>query len=163
RPLSTFAMGLIAVSIGGHLSYRRIHNALRRIISIAAGEILLTFALVGLAMYLMTESWILAVLFASLSIDTAPGTTVALIRENRAKGTFVKALLSVVAIDNIIAIALFATISSILSGYFMQEDATGQNLNFGYPVFIVLGSIAMGLAIGFGMEKLLRRPQFHNF
>src|SRR6056300_782929 len=35
QPVATFAMSLVAVSIGGHLSYRRIHNSLRRIISIS--------------------------------------------------------------------------------------------------------------------------------
>jgi Kef-type K+ transport system membrane component KefB len=40
RPLSMLAMSLIAASIGAHLSYRCIHNALRRIIGIALLEVL---------------------------------------------------------------------------------------------------------------------------
>ena len=35
QPLSTFAISLIAVTAGGHFSYRRLHNALRRILFIA--------------------------------------------------------------------------------------------------------------------------------
>ena len=35
QPLTTLAMGIITVSVGGHLSYRRIHNALRRILAIS--------------------------------------------------------------------------------------------------------------------------------
>ncbi|MFO7974362.1 MAG: cation:proton antiporter, partial [Candidatus Hydrogenedentota bacterium] len=38
QALSNFAMALIAASVGGHLSYRRIHNALRRIFGIALLE-----------------------------------------------------------------------------------------------------------------------------
>ena len=33
EPVNIFAMGLITAVIGGHLSYRRLHNAKRRILS----------------------------------------------------------------------------------------------------------------------------------
>ncbi|MFP6598261.1 MAG: hypothetical protein VCC01_12450, partial [Candidatus Hydrogenedentota bacterium] len=38
QPLSSFAIGLIAVTAGEHFSYRRIHNALRRIMFISIFE-----------------------------------------------------------------------------------------------------------------------------
>ena len=107
QPLSTFAMSLVAVSIGGHLSYRRIHNSLRRIISTSLFEVGSTFLIVMLAARLFNISWPMTCLLAAISTSTAPATTIALIREMRAKGPFVKTLISTVALNNIICILLF--------------------------------------------------------
>ena len=56
-PLSTFAMSLVAVSIGGHLSYRRIHNSIRRILSLSFFEVVLTVSCVMLCMRLAGMDW----------------------------------------------------------------------------------------------------------
>ena len=94
QPLSTFAMSLIAVSIGGHLSYRRIHNALRRIVAISILEVSATVLVVVGVARLFHMSWPMAFLLGAISAATAPGTTLALIRELRCKGPFIKTLVS---------------------------------------------------------------------
>ena len=101
QPLSALAMGLITVNIGGRLCYRRIHNALRRITTIALLEVAGTVTLVFFVSRLFGADWPTALLLGTISAATAPGTIVALIRENRGKGSFVKTLVSVVALDNI--------------------------------------------------------------
>ena len=164
QPFSTFAAGLIAVAIGGHLSYARIHNALGRIFSIAFLEVLVTLGLVSSCALLLGASWPLALLLGSLSIDTAPGTLIHIVKENRAKGPFVKTLLSVVAIDNMLAIAVFAVVK-ILVGDFYQKGLGGMNIwvQLLHPAWQLLGSIVMGLLLGKIVGLLVRRPQYHNF
>ena len=91
QPLSTFAMALIAASVGGHLSYRHIHNALRRIVTIAVVESLVTAGLVTLVIrFVLGVDWPIAALLGCLAVETAPATSLALVRETHAKGTFVK-------------------------------------------------------------------------
>ena len=57
QPLSTFAISLIAVTAGGHFSYRRLHNALRRILFIAIFDVLFAVVFVLLALSLAPVSW----------------------------------------------------------------------------------------------------------
>ena len=100
EPLSTFAMSLVAVSIGGHLSYRRIHNSLRRIVSISFFEVFLSVTCVMSAMRFAGMDWPTTCLLGAISASTTV-TSIALIREMRAKGPFVKTLISAVALNNI--------------------------------------------------------------
>ncbi len=163
-PLSTFAMGLIAVSIGSHLSYRRIHNALRRIFSIAVLEIAASFLAVFGAFYWIEEgNWMLALLIAAFAIDTAPGTIVAIVRENRAKGSLVKTLLSVVAIDNVVSIAAFVLITTLAADYYRGNLSVDLVRGLWHPLWILSASVVLGCALGFIIDRLNRRPQFHNF
>ena len=117
-PLSTFAMSLVAVSIGGHLSYRRIHNSIRRILSLSFFEVLLTVSSVMLCMRLAGMDWPTTFLLGAISASTAPATSIALIREMRAKGPFVKTLISAVALNNIFCITLFVLMRTFVSAYF---------------------------------------------
>lgn len=163
-PLSTFAMGLLAASVGSHLSYRRIHNALRRIVTIAVLEVACAVTLVTLGMRLSGASWTVALLIGSLAAETAPATTVALIRENRGKGPFVKTLLSVVAVDNMLCLILFAFIHTLVATNAGQPDA---GLPFQLALIDTAGQFAGAMALGLGMGLLTARlqpkPQFHSF
>jgi len=97
QTLSTLAMGLITV--------------------IALFEVAGTVTLVLFVSRLFGASWPTALLLGTISAATAPGTIVALIRENRGKGSFVKTLVSVVALDNILCIFLFAIAKNLISSY----------------------------------------------
>ncbi len=164
QPLSTFAMSLIAVSIGGHLSYRRIHNALRRIVSIAILEVTCCALAVVSVARLFGLDWPMSLMLGAISAATAPGTTLALIRELRCKGPFVKTLVSVVALDNIVCIMLFVTMRTFISTYYKSGEAMGQ---VGDVLFIAgyhtLGALLLGLATGWISRTLVSKPRFHDF
>ncbi len=164
QPVSTFAMSLVAVSIGGHLSYRRIHNSLRRIISTSLLEVGCTIAVVITIARLFQMSWPMTLLLGAISASTAPATTIALIREMRAKGPFVKTLISVVALNNIFCILLFVMMSTFVSAYFESGEAAGKIdealLLSGYHLF---GALALGLGAGWISKILVSKPKFHDF
>ncbi|MFP6583048.1 MAG: cation:proton antiporter, partial [Candidatus Hydrogenedentota bacterium] len=113
--LSAFAIGLIAVTAGGHFSYRRIHNALRRILFISILEAIGAVLFVFFALRAFGTDARVALLLGCLAASTAPATTVAIIRENHAKGPFVKTLLASVSIDSSLCILLFAFVHSLLA------------------------------------------------
>ena len=164
QPLSTFAMGLITVAVGSQLSYRRIHNAIRRIVSIALGEVIGTVICVTLIIWLITRDWNLAFVLGAIGAATAPATTVALVRETRSKGPFVKTLLSVVALDNMLCIVLFAFASTLLADYGSAEAASRSML---WPLFHTLwqfgGSLLLGITLGAITEKMVHQPKVHDF
>ncbi|HEY5653966.1 MAG TPA: PTS sugar transporter subunit IIA [Pontiella sp.] len=164
QPLSTFAMSLVAVSIGGHLSYRRIHNSLRRIISISLCEVGFSVVTVVVAAKLFGMDWPTVGLLGAISASTAPATSIALIREARAKGPFVKTLISAVALNNILCILLFVMVRTFVAAYFESGETVGKIddalILSGYHL---LGAISLGLGAGWICKELVSRPKFHDF
>lgn len=164
QPLSTFALSLIAVSAGGHFSLRRIHNALGRISAIAVGEIVFAAVLVYAVMRALGAPWTVALIACILAVETAPGTTIAIIRETRAKGPLVKTLAAVVSIDASICILLFAFARNLLADYFRTDEAGFTWLSgLTRTSWLVLGSVSLGLLLGVIAERLFRHPRFHDF
>ncbi len=164
QPLSTFAMSLVAVSIGGHLSYRRIHNSLRRIISISLLEVGCSVTVVIGAARLFHMNWPMALLLGAIAASTAPATTIALIREMRAKGPFVKTLISTVALNNIFCILLFVMMRMFVSAYFESGETSGKIdealLLSSYHLF---GALGIGLGAGWVSRMLVSKPRCHDF
>lgn len=164
QPLSTFAIGLIAVSAGGHFSYRRIHNSLKRILFIAFFEVAVAVTLVMIGLLAAGATWPVALLLSCLAAGTAPATTVALIRENRAKGPFVKTLLAVVSVNSSICILLFAFGQSLLAGYY-ASDAISFGLIEGVrqTAWQLTGSVSLAVLLGFISTRLFAHNRFHDF
>ncbi len=164
EPLSTFAMSLVAVSIGGHLSYRRIHNSLKRIVSSSLLEVGFTFFSVMLAARLFKMDWPMTLLLSAISASTAPATTIALIREMRAKGPFVKTLISVVALNNIVCILLFVMMRTLVSAYYESGETSGKvDDALILSAYHLLGALSLGLAAGWISKLLVSKPKFHDF
>src|SRR5690606_31748615 len=113
-PVVDVALDLMAVAVGNQLRFRRLRNAKKRLGILALLESLLTPALVfALAHWVGGSPWTLALLFATISISTAPATVLALVKEARARGPFVKTLLAGVALNNLTCITLFELARSV--------------------------------------------------
>jgi len=108
HPLTGFALGLMAVTVGAHLNVRRLRNAGKRLFFLLLLESIVTPALVIGALHFIPDMhWTTALLFGTLAISTAPATIVAVVKEARAKGVFVKTLIAAVAFNNMSCILLF--------------------------------------------------------
>ena len=163
-PLSTFAMALITVSVGSHLSYRRIHNAMRRIVFIALGEALGALTLVTLLAHLAGLDWPSAFVLGCLAVATAPATTLALVREQRAKGPFVKTLFSVVALDNMLCIMLFAFGATLLGDFYGGQDGSVNILAaLAYTAYQFSGSFVLAMLLGMVTVRMVRWSKVHDF
>ncbi len=164
QPLSTFAVSLVAVSIGGHLSYRRIHNSLRRIVFISFFEVTGAFTVVLVSARLFHLEWPTTLLLSAIAASTAPATTIALVREMRAKGSFVKTLISTVALNNIFCILLFVMMKTFVSAYFESGETISKIddalLLSGYHLF---GALTLGLSAGWMSKTFVGRFHFHDF
>ena len=168
-PLSTFAMALISVAVGSQLSFQRLHNAWRRVISIASGEVVGVLLLVTAAMLLAARlpgmpdmDWTTALMLAVIASNSSPATIVSVIRESRAKGTYVKTLLAVVGIDNMLCILLFSFARMV-----MVEVHSGAQLGPIVPVLHTLyqmaGAVLLGLTLGYATERMVHKPHIHDF
>ncbi len=164
QPLSTFAMSMVAVSIGGHLSYRRIHNSLRRIISISLFEVGFSVISVVVAARLFGMDWPTTFLLGGIAASTAPATTIALIREARAKGPFVKTLISAVALNNILCILIFVMMRTFVAAYFESGETTGKiDDALILSSYHLVGAVLLGVGAGWISKLLVSRPKFHDF
>ncbi|MEO1234573.1 MAG: cation:proton antiporter [Myxococcota bacterium] len=150
-PLTDFALGLIAVTVGAHLNLQRLRNAGRRLVVLLLAEVTLTPLLVGLSIWLIGyRSGAEAVLFATVAIATAPATIVALVRETRARGVFVKTLIAAVALNNLACIFLFEVAHA-----FAVADISGV-ARIEQPIIKIVVAVLIGAALAVGMWLAMR-------
>jgi Kef-type K+ transport system membrane component KefB/mannitol/fructose-specific phosphotransferase system IIA component (Ntr-type) len=107
-PFIHFALGLIAVDVGTHLHLRRMRNQFRRLGLLLAAEVVLIPLLVYVGLVTVGgRDWTFGMLMGMLAISTAPATVLAIVKETRSKGVFVRTLVAAVALNNLACIALF--------------------------------------------------------
>jgi mannitol/fructose-specific phosphotransferase system IIA component (Ntr-type) len=157
QPLTDFALGLMAVTVGAHLNLRRLRNARKRLILLLVAESTVTPLLVfgGLIAFTDTAPPI-AALFAALAISTAPATIIAIVKEARAKGVFVKTLVAAVALNNMSCIFLFEVARAVARVELdpsLEHDLAGLALA---PTFQLLGALVLGGGIGLAVVLLVR-------
>jgi hypothetical protein len=86
-----------------------------KVLYIGLAESLGAFLLVGGFTWLLTGDWGMTILLGSISVATAPGVTLLVIREYRARGPLTDTLLAVVALNNVLCLVLFRFAFSVYS------------------------------------------------
>jgi PTS system fructose-specific IIC component len=155
QPLTHFALGLMAATVGAHLNLRRLRNAGRRLGYLLLFEATLTPLLVfGIMKAFGGVATETATLFAASAIATAPATIVACVAESRAKGVFVKTLVGGVALNNMACIILFEVArAAARTGADGLEDLDEI---VGGPALQILVSLGIGGSIALLMEVVAR-------
>jgi PTS system fructose-specific IIC component len=153
--VTDFALGLIAVTVGAHLNFKRLRNAGRRLVFQLVTETTLVPAAVFLATWGLTgRSPEEALLYATVAIATAPATIVALVKETRARGVFVKTLLGTVALNNLTCIVLFEVARAILAAHLGGPEPVAHELAI--PGLNLVGSACIGASLAVGMNLAAR-------
>ncbi|MHC4941186.1 MAG: cation:proton antiporter domain-containing protein [Planctomycetota bacterium] len=146
--LIDFALGLMAVAVGSHLHFGRLRVARRRLIAQVTLEATITPLLVfSLVMLIPNTSWQVAALLATIAVATAPATILALVKETRAKGVFVKTLVASVALNNLACICLFEVAHAATAASF-DPETSGILPILAAPLREVLLSFLLGGGIG---------------
>lgn len=157
KPISEIALSLIAVSIASHLKVRRIIPQALSLISIALAQALTAMVAVYFFCDFWLDNWVISLLLATIAASTAPAATLSVIRETEADGPLVKNLLSVVALDNVLAIVIFVLVTVVIGGRLGgQADLEAQVSLAG----LVLGeALLVGAGSGALLMILARRLQ----
>ncbi|MEM1024598.1 MAG: cation:proton antiporter [Myxococcota bacterium] len=160
QPMTHFALGLIAVTVGSHLHLTRILVAKRRLFLLLLFESTVTPVVVFTTLYLLLDvSWVIAVILAALAVETAPATILSLVREARAKGVFVRTLMAAVALNNIATLCLFelghalARSTSAQGGSSVLSTLSGPLATIGGSAFLGAG---IGLALILATTRIVR-------
>ena len=155
EPLTDIALSLIAVTVGAHLHVGRLANAVRRLSFLLLAESTITPILVFAVIYGIAGTSIeLAMLIGAVSIATAPATTVALVRETRSKGVFVKTLIAAVALNNTACIVVFEICREIIGSDFLPPMEKIWAIDG--PTVQLLGPIVLGSIAAVALDRVTR-------
>ncbi len=164
RFIDEVALGFIAFAAGSELYLRDIRGRLRSIRWTTFGQVVFTFVLTAVAVYLaadqvpfiaaMPPAGRLAVglLAGAVLIARSPSSAIALVHELRARGPFTRMILGVTVIIDVVVILLFAVNSSL-------ADALLAKLRFDplMPLLVaaeIVCSIGLGYLLGRALPAL---------
>ena len=139
--VNDIALGLILFAIGGEVELGHLRSMGMKVIYIALAESAGAFVLVFGVTWWLTGDYAISLVLGSISMATAPGVTLLVIREYYARG-----LLAVVALNNIICLvsfALFFNLFSYLEGQVLSDVV--WNVAKGLGGALVIGGLVGGL------------------
>lgn len=162
-PFNYFALGLIGFMIGGELKKEVFRRYGRQLIIILLAEglaaFVVVFVLVGLLGNLVLGGgvyyWALGLLLGAIASATAPAATTDVLWEYKTKGPLTTAVLGIVALDDGLALLLFAFASSIAPGMLGARSSLLSAV--GKPVYEIGMGILVGIIFGFILIKILRK------
>ena len=147
------AIGLIALSAGGELSFRRIRGRLLAILATGGGALMVAVVVISTAVlaaspllgFMGEMSWVqravvaltMGVVFSALS----PTVTLALISETGAAGPISEMSLGIVVVGDLVIVVAFAAVNALASSTFGHDDAGGMTA----LLWHLFGSIGAGV------------------
>lgn len=162
RFIDEISLGIIAFVAGSELYLQEIRPRLKSIGTILGSVILISLPLSGLALFFLTEfipftqgmttteRLAVAILGTTILLALSPPSTIAVIKEVRAKGNFTNTLLGVTVTMDVLIVILFAIAVAFTSALLTQ---VGLSLSFLAILLIDLGAAVVG---GYIVGRLLQ-------
>ncbi|MBU1726877.1 MAG: cation:proton antiporter [Candidatus Omnitrophica bacterium] len=162
-PFNYFALGLIGFMIGGELKGEVFRRYGKQFIAILLAEgitaFLLVFILVGVLGSLIFGNsvyfWALGLLLGAIASATAPAATTDVLWEYKTRGPLTTTVLGIVALDDGLALILFALASSIvpvmLGGHPSLFSAIIR------PIYEIGMGVIIGLIFSVALIRILRK------
>ena len=151
--VSTVALGFIAFSIGTSFKFSTIKALGKRVLVItvleALGASLLVVAALLVAHFIFPQyvSLELALTLSAIASATAPAATLMVIKQYRAHGPLVDTLLPVVALDDAVALILFAILFQIATA--LAGGSVSAYAIIIKPLLEITISLGVGAVLGF--------------
>src|SRR5574344_1473480 len=162
-PISTVALSLIGFLVGGELKIKVIKKYGKQFVSILLFESITPAIIVGsavtLVVYLFTKNFVQAIsiglLLGAICSATAPAATTDVLAEYRTRGPLTTTVYGIVAMDDAIALILYAIVSTVVSPIIGGHSVSfvSQLLSIARDIF---GSILIGGAFGFLLSLIIR-------
>ena len=167
RFVDELSLAVIAFVAGSELYLKEIRPRLRQILLSTGGILVATFALVSVAVYVLTAylpftaGWApaarlaTALLGGAVLLALSPPSTIAVIKEVHARGPFTRTALGVTVLMDVVIIVLFAVATSFASALL-----TGERLTAGFAGLLAVDlalAVGVGLATGQALKAVLAR------
>lgn len=147
--ISNIALAFIAFTIGNELSIKIFKALGKSIVYIVILQAFSAFALVTLALFVIGQPLFLSLLLGAIASATAPAATVMVIREYNAKGPVTSMIMSVVGIDDAVALILFSLVNPLAYILYSGEGSISFANSLLHPLIEITGSIGIGFIIGY--------------
>jgi Kef-type K+ transport system membrane component KefB len=158
-----FALGVIGFLIGGELKRKIFVKFGRQVMAILLFEGLAAFLLVGvlsfgimICFYDWKMSLAVSVVLAAICAATDPASTVSVLWEYKARGPLTAMLTAVVALDDALALVLYAVGISV-AGVITGHENKGFFYALGVSFYHIAGAVVMGVIAGFVLIWILKR------
>lgn len=154
--VSVVALGFIAFSIGNELkiTYFKKVGTKPVVIAVLEATLAVLFVFGALITYfaltnnLTNENLRFSLVLGSIAAATAPAATLMVVRQYKAKGKLTQTLMSVVAIDDSVAVILFGIGVAIANAINPNIEHSSLAMQILYPIFEILISLGIGIGIG---------------
>lgn len=164
EPFNMVALGVIGFLIGGELQRDIFVKFGKQVISILVFEGMTAFLLVGLLSFgVLTAfgrdwqtSLAVAVVLAAICSATDPASTVSVLWEEKARGPLTSMLVAIVALDDALALTLYA-IGVSVAGVILGNQEQSLVVALGHAFLHLVGSGLVGVGSGFVLTWLLKR------
>lgn len=156
--LTAIALTMVGFLLGQDLTPEKIRSCGRLNLWLALAKVAGSAVLVFVALWLLGVGVIPAILLAGIAAATDPAATFDVVRESGSKGPFTQTLLRIVAMDDAVALVLFALAMALASSItdWSSPDSGTIQLLLTAPVEIV-GSLSLGYLLGVPMAYLSGR------
>jgi len=169
KPINYFALGIIGFMIGGELKsdifkkYGKQFMAM--VLAEGIGAFMLVAPLVAVIVWLFTHDFsstiVLALVIGAISSATDPASTMQVFWEYRTKGVLTTAIVAIVALDDALALALYAIATGLANIFAGEHDVTLLSAfwHFAYELF---GAVFLGVVFGFLLSctyHLVKKPE----
>jgi Kef-type K+ transport system membrane component KefB len=151
--ISEMALGFIAFSVGAEFKLSYFKQVGATPIIIAATEAFGAVILVIFTLIMLGFNIKLSILLGAIAAATAPAQTIMVIQQYKAKGPLTTMLLSVVALDDAVALIVFGFAATLVKSMSSSSALTLSSL--AAPVFEILLSFSLGAMAGVAMSFLL--------
>jgi Kef-type K+ transport system membrane component KefB len=160
-PLSYLALGMIGFMIGGELKKEVFKKYGKQFTVILLFEGIFAFILVSvfasIVGFFILHNWRYSISFGlllgAISSATAPAATTDVLWEYKTKGPLTRTVLGIVALDDGLALLLFAFAASI-ANVLIKSDFTIMMMI--RPIIEICGSIITGLLLGFLLSQIIK-------
>jgi Kef-type K+ transport system membrane component KefB len=157
KVISELTLSFIAFGIGSEFMLKDIMAMGKKIAIITLAEVVGAIGVVFSVMYFIFDFPLaFSMVIASMSAATAPAATIMVIRQYRAYGPVTKTILPVVALDDVYGIMAFGIAISIAKILVSGQDFSILTI-IGVPLLEILGSLALGLALGVILSFLTKK------
>jgi Kef-type K+ transport system membrane component KefB len=159
------AIGLIALSAGGELNFKRLRPRIRAILSIGAVTLLTSVAVLSTTLFFasrflpfMTDMNLTQRIVASLTMGVvfsclSPTVTLALISETGSSGPICETVLGIVVMADLVVVFSFAGVNALASSTFNTGAASGVS----ELMIHIFGSIGVGCVLGLVFTLYLKK------
>lgn len=163
NPVNTVALSLIGFLIGAELKINVIRKYGKQFVGILLGESITPFFVVGslvtIVVYIFEKNIVFALsyglILGAICSATAPAATTDVLKEYRTRGPLTTTVLGIVAMDDAVALILYAIASTLARPLLGGEGVPFaiQLLNIARNIF---GSILIGSTFGFFVSIIIK-------